>query len=230
MQAKRTRLESPSIEHYTDGKLSDPAQNGAEAHSDSASQADETTSQEDETNAGVERISSDEGKTAEMGVIEKIDLTNFMCHNRLVIDLGPRLNFVIGHNGSGKSAILTAITLALGAKATTTSRGTSIKSFVKEGKPAAVVEIVLRNRGSDAYRHDVYKDKIIIERIIKTDGSGSWKIKNQDGKVISMRREELNAICDHANIQVENPMNILTQDSARQFLSSSSPSEMYQVG
>jgi recombinational DNA repair ATPase RecF len=35
-----------------------------------------------------------------MGVIEKVNLTNFMCHDRLEIKLGPKLNFVIGHNGS----------------------------------------------------------------------------------------------------------------------------------
>ena len=34
----------------------------------------------------------------------------------------------------GKSAILTAITIALGGKATSTDRGKSLKSFVKEGK------------------------------------------------------------------------------------------------
>jgi hypothetical protein len=37
---------------------------------------------------------------AEMGVIEKINLTNFMCHDRLEVSLGSKLNFIIGHNGS----------------------------------------------------------------------------------------------------------------------------------
>lgn len=37
---------------------------------------------------------------AEIGVIEKINLTNFMCHNRLEVNLGPKLNFIIGNNGS----------------------------------------------------------------------------------------------------------------------------------
>lgn len=47
---------------------------------------------------------------AEAGVIETVTLTDFMCHEHLSIDLGPNMNFIIGHNGSGKSAILTAIT------------------------------------------------------------------------------------------------------------------------
>lgn len=44
------------------------------------------------------------------------------------------MNFVIGHNGSGKSAILTAITLALGGKAASTNRGSAMRSFIKEGE------------------------------------------------------------------------------------------------
>jgi chromosome segregation ATPase len=44
------------------------------------------------------------------------------------------MNFVIGHNGSGKSAILTAMTLCLGGKAASTNRGSSMKSFIKEGE------------------------------------------------------------------------------------------------
>lgn len=56
-----------------------------------------------------------------------------MCHKFLQIDLGPKINFIIGHNGSGKSAILTAITVALGANASATNRGKSVSSFIKEG-------------------------------------------------------------------------------------------------
>jgi chromosome segregation ATPase len=45
--------------------------------------------------------------------------------------MGDKLNFVIGHNGSGKSAILTAITVCLGGKATFTNRGSSVKALLK---------------------------------------------------------------------------------------------------
>lgn len=56
-----------------------------------------------------------------------------MCHQNLVIDFGENLNFIIGQNGSGKSAILTAIIIALGGKANFTNRGSSIKTFLKSG-------------------------------------------------------------------------------------------------
>ena len=39
-----------------------------------------------------------------------------------------------GHNGSGKSAVLSALTVALGGKATATGRGNGLKAFIREGE------------------------------------------------------------------------------------------------
>ena len=36
----------------------------------------------------------------EVGVIEKVQLTNFMCHSRLDVSFSPNVNFVLGRNGS----------------------------------------------------------------------------------------------------------------------------------
>lgn len=83
------------------------------------------------------RLKNSEAKQnipAECGIIQEISCTNFMCHEQLVISLGPLINFIIGHNGSGKSAVLTALTLCLGGKAAATNRGQNLKSFIKEGR------------------------------------------------------------------------------------------------
>ena len=37
------------------------------------------------------------------GTILKVRVTNFMCHQHLEVELGPRINFIVGENGSGKS-------------------------------------------------------------------------------------------------------------------------------
>ena len=75
-----------------------------------------------------------ENRPADNGVIESVTCINFMCHSKLHVVLGPLINFIIGHNGSGKSAVLTALTLCLGGKAASTNRGQSLKSFIKEGQ------------------------------------------------------------------------------------------------
>lgn len=78
-----------------------------------------------------------------------------MCHKYLKMSFGSKINFVIGHNGSkhiyiqrvwlltdnvnhpcspgGKSAILTGLTVALGAKATVTNRASNLGALVKAG-------------------------------------------------------------------------------------------------
>jgi structural maintenance of chromosomes protein 6 len=129
----------------------------------------------------------------------------------------------------GKSAVLSAITVALGGKATSTGRGSGLKSFIREGQrfvillwlpsrvlheeqhSAAEVIISLKNQGEEAYKPKEYGKSIVIARKFNREGSSSWKIKSKDGHVISTKKDELSAICDHMNIQVDNPMNVLTQ-------------------
>ncbi|KAG0318300.1 Structural maintenance of chromosomes protein 6 [Linnemannia gamsii] len=167
------------------------------------------------------------GAVAEMGVIELIEMHDFMCHRHLKVPFGPKINFIIGHNGSGKSAILTAIMVCLGGKASVTNRGASLKALIREGATQTDVRLQLRNRGSDGYKPDIYGESIIVERRISLDGGSSYRIKNAKGKTISTKRDDLAAILDHMNIQVDNPINVLSQDSARQFLQSSTPADKY---
>lgn len=87
-----------------------------------------------------------ENQAAECGILLSASCENFMCHRKLDIDFGPLINFIIGQNGSGKSAVLTAITLCLGGKATSTNRGQSLRSFVKEGAECVDILVFCGNR------------------------------------------------------------------------------------
>ncbi len=44
---------------------------------------------------------------------------------------------------------------------------------------------------------------------------------------MSNKREELDLVCDMLHIEVDNPLTVLTQDSARMFLSSNTPKDKY---
>ncbi|KAM8954181.1 structural maintenance of chromosomes protein 6 [Pelodytes ibericus] len=165
---------------------------------------------------------------AEVGIIESISLKNFMCHSNLgPFRFGPNVNFVVGNNGSGKSAVLTALIVGLGGKAAVTNRGSSIKGFVKDGQTAADVSITLRNRGQDAFKPESYGESIIVQQHFTTDGNRSYKLKSATGALVSSKKEELIAILDHFNIQVDNPVSVLTQEMSKHFLQSKNESDKY---
>jgi chromosome segregation ATPase len=164
---------------------------------------------------------------AENGIIESVTCINFMCHVRLHCELGPLLNFIVGENGSGKSAILTAITLCLGGKASSTNRGGSLKSFVKEGCDRAVLAVKIKNRGQDAYKPDIYGESVIVERHFSKTGSSGFKVKTALGQVYSIKKQEVDELVEYYALQVDNPLNILSQDNARQFLNSSTKIQKY---
>lgn len=161
------------------------------------------------------------------GKIEHVTLVNFLCHRHLHVPFGPNVNFIIGRNGSGKSAIMTGVVVALGGRAAQTSRGLSIKNFVKKGCSSGQVSVQLRNVGTDAYKHAVYGDSIIVERKITAEGGSSYKIKSCEGKVISTSRTEVDHAVDHFNIQIDNPVSLLNQDTSRHLLNSNNASDLY---
>ncbi len=109
---------------------------------------------------------SSSAESREPGIILHVRLRNFMCHqvsDRLsrpqpprpphsllpfspppqdfTYVPSPRLNFLSGSNGSGKSAVLTAVVFALGGSARTTNRGSANKDLVRRGCASGSVEI-----------------------------------------------------------------------------------------
>jgi structural maintenance of chromosomes protein 6 len=168
-----------------------------------------------------------ENHAAENGIIESVTMINFMCHERLHVELGPLLNFITGKNGSGKSAILTAITLCLGGKASTTNRGASLKSFIKEGRDNASLIIKIKNQGVDAYQPDVYGQTIILERNFSKTGTSGFKLKGASGRLVSNKKADVEEVIEYFQMQIDNPMSVLSQDNARQFLTSSTPATKY---
>ncbi|KAM0322401.1 hypothetical protein ACHAQA_009468 [Verticillium albo-atrum] len=176
-------------------------------------------------NARSQRIG--DNRAAENGIIENVECINFMCHERLYVELGPLINFIVGENGSGKSAVLTALTLCLGAKASSTNRGGSLKSFIKEGRDHAVITVCIKNQGADAYQPDLYGRTISVERHFSRSGTSGFRLKSERGKTISTKKAEIDEITEYWGLQVDNPLNVLSQDNARQFLNSATPAVKY---
>lgn len=82
----------------------------------------------------------------------------------------------------------------------------------------AKIEIVISNSGPEAYEPHIFGDRIIIVRTI-THSSSTYLIKSGlTGNVIYRKANQLQQILLYHNIQVDNPVFVLNQDSSREFL------------
>ena len=72
------------------------------------------------------------GAPAEAGIIHEVYVENFMCHRKLSVKLCRNVNFIHGQNGSGKSAVLAAIQVCLGAGARRTHRARNLRDLVRK--------------------------------------------------------------------------------------------------
>uniref|UniRef100_A0A7N0REW4 RecF/RecN/SMC N-terminal domain-containing protein n=1 Tax=Kalanchoe fedtschenkoi TaxID=63787 RepID=A0A7N0REW4_KALFE len=160
------------------------------------------------------------------GIITRIKVENFMCHSSMQIELGDSVNFITGQNGSGKSAILTALCIAFGSRAKSTERAATLKDFIKTGCSSASVSVDIKNQGVDAFKPEAYGDLITIERRIS--GSSSITVmKDHLGRKVADKKADLYELIEHCNIDVQNPCVIMTQDKSREFLHSGSAKEKF---
>lgn len=176
------------------------------------------------------------------GILESVQLDRFMSHFCFEYKLGRNINIVNGPNGSGKSAIVAALQIGLGARASATERGSKIEDHIMHGQSSAIITIRIHNslppNGDmdidNSYRHDVYGDKIIIERKLVRNGSASYEVKDVNGKKIRFRngetaRSEVRDIVDHFGFMVDNPVAILTQTKSKAFLAKCRPTEHFKL-
>lgn len=126
-------------------------------------------------NGGPRRGINTPGKAPEAGIIKQVYVENFMCHRKFKVELCRNVNFITGQNGSGKSAILAAIQICLGAGARRTHRARNLKDLVRKDAASnapncAKIQVSILNKGSDAYEPEIYGDTIIVERTISLKG------------------------------------------------------------
>ncbi len=177
------------------------------------------SSSDDQSSSPPKRRKKFDFKESAVGTVQEMYLENFMCHEQLRVAFGPHLNIITGRNGSGKSAILAGLQVCLGASARATNRGNKIGDLVRnDGGNRAYVSVRLSNRGSDAFEPRTYGTEITVERSIAKKGASTFKIKNDRGKVISTSSKVVRSICEKFNIQVDNPVCILDQQSAKSFI------------
>lgn len=194
------------------------------------------------------RLSTEKG-FAHSGILHSVRLDRFMSHNCFEYPLGPNMNIINGKNGSGKSAIVAALQLGLNGTVKITERAKRLDELIKHGEDSAIITIKLLNRKPPrtenglteadlTYKHDVYGDIITIERRIMRGKDGkpgkstfAVKARNKHVKLLEgvTTQQEVQNICDHFGIMVENPVAILTQTKSKEFLAKGKPENHYKL-
>jgi uncharacterized protein YxjI len=86
-----------------------------------------------------------------------------------------------------------------------------LTNFCRSGE----VTVAIRNKGEEAFKADKYGKMIYLTRRVTAEGSSGYKLVGADKKIVSKKREELSALCDHFNIQVDNPVNVCASSTRR---------------
>ena len=105
-------------------------------------------------------------------MIINIEIKDFAIIKDLSVDLYPGLNIITGETGSGKSVIIEAVSMALGARADT--------DYVRKGCDKAVITLTAQTDGKlDPMLEDLgvpNDDPMIIRREISSQGRSSCRI------------------------------------------------------
>ncbi|QQP56925.1 Structural maintenance of chromosomes 6 [Caligus rogercresseyi] len=162
------------------------------------------------------------------GMIDKVVLRHFMCHQEFIYSPTRRVNFLAGQNGSGKSAVLTGVLFCLGAKAKDLGKS-SLRDLIREGSSSCSVEVSLCNRGENGYRTEEFGPLLVVIRTLSRSGGSTYKFKDSRGHLVPIKKpsRELTRILSAFSIQITNPVTILMQETAKTLLKDATEKKLY---
>ena len=99
-------------------------------------------------------------------MIEHISIRDFAIIENTEIDFSNGLSVITGETGSGKSIVVTAISLALGSRADS--------SYIRHGAEKAVVELAATVNG----------EEVVISREVNVSGKNLCRL---NGRMVSLR-------------------------------------------
>ena len=133
--------------------------------------------------------------------------------------LYPRLNVVVGPNGTGKSTILCAICLGLGGQPPLLGRADDARLFIKHEKEQAIIEIELAPQRDSSGRAEAVH---VIKRVIDRDrgsehgrgaGASTYFINGHKSTLKSVKE----LVSERYHIHIDNLCTFLPQDKVGNF-------------
>lgn len=140
-----------------------------------------------------------------VGSIIRVCMKNFITYDDCEVFPGPKLNVIIGPNGTGKSTMTHAICLACGGSPSSVGRSDDLRQFVKRGKETeeSFCEV-------DILHHD---SVVTVRRIINAENKGSkWMLSNKPTS-----QAQIKELMKSLNIDVDNLCSFMPQDKVGNF-------------
>ena len=108
-----------------------------------------------------------------------------------------------------------------------------MKDFCGSFDDRCTVTVHVVQSSADLYPKELSGQKLpthfIVERTAFKTGRSELKIKDTSGKILSKKKEDLDDIKQHMNLQVDNPAVVLHQSHAKEFLKNAEPKEFYSL-
>ncbi|KAF4035864.1 RecF/RecN/SMC N terminal domain [Phytophthora infestans] len=136
------------------------------------------------------------------GSIYRVKLHNFLTYSDAEFYPGPRLNLILGPNGTGKSSIVCALCVGLAGSTKLLGRADKVGQFVRHEKESGYTEIELFfERGNKVIRRNIFRDN-----------KSTWQVNGKDSTL-----KHVAGIMEAASIQIDNLCQFLPQDKVGEF-------------
>ncbi|KAE9138658.1 Structural maintenance of chromosomes protein 5 [Phytophthora fragariae] len=148
-------------------------------------------------------VASSEGSDEYVdGSIFRVKLYNFLTYSDAEFYPGPRLNLILGPNGTGKSSIVCALCVGLAGSTRLLGRADKVGQFVRHEKESGYTEIELFfERGNKVIRRNIFRDN-----------KSTWQVDGRDSTL-----KNVAGIMEAAKIQIDNLCQFLPQDKVGEF-------------
>jgi chromosome segregation ATPase len=134
-----------------------------------------------------------------------MSLTNFLTYDSCTFFFNPKLNVIIGPNGTGKSSVVCGLCLGLAGKPNILSRAKDLVDFIKHGKDKAMIEIEIFNQPtSSVIRRDLTK--------VHHKCTSTWYHNKK-----TVTSKQIEEIVSKFNIQLSNLCQFLAQERVADF-------------
>ena len=139
------------------------------------------------------------------GAVMKVKLHNFMTYSDVEMEPGPRLNVILGPNGTGKSSFVCALAIGLAGSTKLLGRADKISEFVKRGEQSGYSEITLATKNPNR--------PLVVRRDIKRkDSTSTWKVSG-----VTVPLERVKTEMRQLGVQLDNLCQFLPQDRVVEF-------------